>query len=178
VNEQESLAAAINEAVHLREHDPAWASAFRIERQRLEVQLPGSFIDVQHVGSTSVPGLVAKPVIDILAGVESMAAADALVAPICRIGYTTSAEFNATLSDRRWFMRWAHGHRTHHLHVVVHGSTAWHEHLQFRDALRTDPGLLARYRELKQQLALRHAGDREAYTQAKSSFVRAVLDAA
>jgi GrpB-like predicted nucleotidyltransferase (UPF0157 family) len=117
----------------------------------------------------------AKPIIDILAGVNSMAEADALVEPVCKAGYTTSAEFNATLGDRRWFMRWANGHRTHHLHVVVRGGPVWLDRLRFRDALRSQPTLAANYAALKSDLAARHTADREAYTDAKAEFVRSVL---
>ena len=137
--------------------------------------LPGTFVAIEHIGSTAVPGLIAKPIIDLLAGVTSMAAAQAVAEPLCRSGYTTSAEFNATLSDRQWFMRWAAGHRTHHLHVVVHAASVWQERLQFRDALRSDRELARQYAELKSQLALAHQDDREAYTDAKADFVRHVL---
>lgn len=177
MNEQDSLLAAIDEDVCLRTYDPAWTSQFRSESERLVAALPGAFLDIQHIGSTAVPGLLAKPIIDMLAGVESMAVAEALVAPICSAGYTTSAEFNATLVDRRWFMRWADGHRTHHLHVVALGSDAWLARIHFRDALRSSPELATRYAALKLQLAARHKADREAYTDAKLEFVNSVLQA-
>ncbi len=73
-------------------------------------------------------------------------------------------------------MRWHEGHRTHHLHVVVFGSTVWVARLKFRDALRADATLAARYAGLQQDLADRHRLDREAYTAAKADFVRAVVD--
>ncbi|MCZ8256585.1 MAG: GrpB family protein, partial [Polaromonas sp.] len=123
-----SLLAAIHEEVRLQPYDPRWPGLFAAERDRLRLlapQLPARLIDIQHIGSTAVPGLAAKPVIDMLAGVESMAAAEALVAPLCANGYTTSAEFNASLNDRKWLMRWADGRRTHHLHIVVHDGAVW-----------------------------------------------------
>ncbi|MDT4853197.1 GrpB protein [compost metagenome] len=178
MNEQQSLAAAIHEAVRLQAYDSSWPAAYAAERERLLRLFPGVFLDLQHIGSTAVPGLAAKPIVDIMAGVASMAVAESLAAPLCACGYTTSVEFNATLSDRKWFMRWADGHRTHHLHVVVHESQAWHERLRFRDALRADPALAARYAELKARSAEQHANDREAYTDAKAGFVRAVSGAA
>jgi GrpB-like predicted nucleotidyltransferase (UPF0157 family) len=136
---------------------------------------PTELVDVEHIGSTAVPGLQAKPIIDILGGVASMTVADALTEPLCRFGYTTSAELNATLSDRRWFMRWADGHRTHHLHLVVHRSAAWNQRLGFRDALRSDPELAALYGRLKDELAAKHTDNREAYTDAKTAFVLSVV---
>jgi GrpB-like predicted nucleotidyltransferase (UPF0157 family) len=120
----------------------------------------------------------AKPIIDILAGVDSMETAKAISTKLCSSGYTTSAEFNESLSDRQWFMRWADGHRTHHLHVVVHGSKAWVERIGFRDSLRSSEKLAAEYAELKSQMAAKHTKDREAYTDAKSQFVNAVSRAA
>jgi GrpB-like predicted nucleotidyltransferase (UPF0157 family) len=133
---------------------------FTTERARLESLFPDAFIDIQHFGSTAVPGLTAKPIIDILAGVESMAVADALIEPLCQTGYTTSAEFNATLSDRRWLMKWADGHRTHHLHIVVHGGDEWRRRVAFRDALRSNNKLAEHYGLLKKELALRFLSDR------------------
>ena len=176
MNAQESLVAAIYEEVELLAYDPSWPALYAAERERLSSLLPGVFVELQHIGSTAVPGLAAKPIIDILAGVESKAAAEAIAERICLSGYTTSAEFNETLNDRKWFMRWANGHRTHHLHVVVHDSNAWHERLRFRNALRSQPELAARYAALKSQLAERHATDREAYTDAKAEFVRSVSE--
>jgi len=175
MDEQESLHAAIHEKVALHNHDSRWPALFAAERDRLFAVLPGSFIAIEHIGSTAVPGLIAKPIIDLLAGVESMAAAEAVAEPLCRSGYTTSAEFNATLTDRKWFMRWAAGHRTHHLHVVVHRGSVWQERLRFRDALRSDRQLAQDYAELKSQLARSHRDDREAYTDAKAEFVRHVV---
>ena len=175
MTEQESLLAAIHEEVRLHPYDPSWPHAFAAERGRLASLLPGVFQDIAHIGSTAVPGMPAKPIIDLLAGVESMAVAKSIAEPICQCGYTTSAEFNARLQDRQWFMRWAEGHRTHHLHVVVHASEVWHAHLAFRDALRSDAALAARYAALKSQLAARHTTDREAYTDAKTAFIRSAL---
>ena len=170
--DEQSLAAAINENVALSAHDPAWAPSFEAERARLQALLPDIFLAIEHIGSTAVPGLVAKPVIDLLAAVESLDGVDVLVDRLCENGYTTSREFNATLADRRWLMRWRDGHRTHHLHIVVLGGQPWHDRLAFRDALRRDPALADRYATLKTELAATHQADREAYTAAKAAFVR------
>ena len=170
-----SLAAAIEESVSLHAPDPAWAGAFELERDRLLTLVPGVFVEIAHIGSTAVPGLAAKPIIDILAGVASLEGVDALVDRLCEHGYATSNAFNATLTDRRWLMRWKDGHRTHHLHVVAHGGRPWRERLGFRDALRADPALAQRYAALKTRLAAEHRADREAYTAAKADFVRDVV---
>lgn len=168
---------AIGEEVRLVAYNEAWPQLFDAEREHL-LTLSPRLLQVEHFGSTAIPGMAAKPVIDMLAGVESMAVADSLVELILASGYTTSREFNAKLSDRRWFMRAANGKRTHHLHVVELGGAQWQERLLFRDKLRSNNHLAQRYEELKVQLAAMHKQDREAYTDAKSQFVAAVIGAA
>ena len=176
MTDNESLRRAIREEVALHAYNPQWPALFEAERDRLMRLFPQMAV-VEHIGSTAVPGLSAKPVIDVMAGVASMEAAMLLATPLCQSGYTTSAEFNASLADRQWFMRWADGHRTHHLHLVVHEGAVWQARLKFRDALRGSVELAAQYSRLKQRLATEHAGDREAYTRAKTAFVRAALAA-
>lgn len=175
MTEDESLQRAIHDEVALVAHDPGWAQLFEAERGRLLALFPQQLLGVEHVGSTAIDGMPAKPVIDVLAGVASMDVADALTGALLASGYTTSAEFNSTLIDRRWFMRWAAGRRTHHLHVVVHHSDEWHRRLRFRDVLKADPVLAGRYASLKKTLALQYPADREAYTAAKTAFVLEVL---
>jgi GrpB-like predicted nucleotidyltransferase (UPF0157 family) len=170
-----SLARAIVEEVCIVAHDSRWAAQFVEERDRLLELLPGRFVAIEHIGSTAVPGLAAKPIIDILGGVTLLSEADALLDPLCAHGYETSAEFNGTLSDRRWLMRHAQGRRTHHLHLVVYGGESWIRHLQFRDVLRADAAIAARYERLKRDLAGQHRHDREAYTDAKAAFIKEVV---
>lgn len=165
---------AIHEEVCLEPYDPSWPVLFLQERERFLSLFP-QLLAVEHIGSTAVPGMAAKPIIDILAGVSSIAAADALFEPILASGYTTSREFNALLTDRRWFMRSASGRRTHHLHVVVHLGEVWAERIRFRDLLRANQSLAQSYSQLKTELAIRFRQDREAYTDAKAEFVAAAL---
>lgn len=174
----ESIDRAIHEAVTIVPYDEAWPAAFLAERERLLALLPFALLAVEHFGSTAVPGMVAKPIIDILAAVQSMEAADALFAPLLRNGYTTSHAFNAMLADRRWLMRVANGRRTHHLHIVQLGGRQWQERLLFRDILREDDSLARQYGALKHRLAAEHRGNREAYTDAKAAFVASVIAAA
>ncbi|WP_278620271.1 GrpB family protein [Ectopseudomonas oleovorans] len=175
MTEEESLLAAINENVELHPYDSSWAQTFEIERKRLISLLPGIFVDIEHIGSTAVPGLVAKPIIDILAGVKSISTSAEITPILCQSGYNTSTEFNDSLSDRKWFMRWANGHRTHHLHVVVHNSEIWHERMKFRNCLRSNPEYAEKYAALKARLATTYSTDREAYTNAKAEFIRAIV---
>ena len=149
----DSLTRAIVEEVRLVAHEARWAGDFAVERDRLLGLLPGRFVALDHFRSTAVPGLGAKPIIDLLGGVRSLGEADALLEPLGVQGDETSAEFNATLPDRRWLMRHAGGRRTHHLHLVVFGGEAWVRRLQFRDGLRADAALALRYGQLKEELA-------------------------
>ena len=167
---------AINEPVILMAYDALWPRAFALERERLANQFP-QLIAIEHIGSTSVSGMIAKPIIDILAGVPSMSVADELFEPVLSCGYTTSREFNEMLTDRRWFMRASEGRRTHHLPIVEHGGPTWSRHLLFRDRMRAKPALADAYARLKADLATRYRNDREAYTNAKSKFITAALRA-
>jgi GrpB-like predicted nucleotidyltransferase (UPF0157 family) len=166
---------AIDQPVEIVPYDPAWPGQYERERTRLLSLFPGTFFGIEHVGSTAVPGLAAKPLIDILAAVASLGVADALVPLLCQQGYTTSAEFNATLKGRRWLMRHAGGRRTHHLHLVPLDGEDWANRLRFRDLLRGDPGLAGRYAVLKSQLAAEVGSDREAYTNANAAFIEEAL---
>ena len=174
MTENDSLERAIHEAVQLSPYSPDWPLFFRTEQERLSRLFP-QIVAIEHIGSTAVEGLSAKPIIDMMAGVASMQDAKSLTTPLCQSGYITSVDFNASLTDRQWLMRWADGHRTHHLHVVVHEGVVWHERLKFRDALRANAELAAQYLQLKQRIASEHAQDREAYTAAKTVFVQSVV---
>ncbi|MGC3989798.1 MAG: GrpB family protein [Chthoniobacteraceae bacterium] len=171
----DSLSQAIVEEVRMVPYDSHWPTQFAVERNRLFALFPGHFAAIEHIGSTAVAGLAAKPVIDLMAGVHAIAEADALLEPLCAHGYETSAEFNATLTDRRWLMRHSEGRRTHHLHLVVFGCENWMRRLQFRNRLRADSALAVRYEHLKQELAVVYRCDREGYTQAKAAFINEVL---
>ena len=175
ISDGDSLAKAIVEEVELTDYDSTWPLLFERERSRLDALAHGALVKIEHFGSTAVPGLAAKPVIDLLGAVAAMDHADLLVPLLCANGYTTSAEFNQTLPDRRWLMRHQNGHRTHHLHLVVLDGREWKARLAFRDALRGDPAFRARYMALKTTLAAAHRADRERYTDGKSAFVKEAL---
>ncbi len=155
--------------------DSTWSQRFEEEKARILAALDSRFVAIEHFGSTAIPELAAKPVIDMLGGVRSMHEADELLAPLCNIGYDTSAEFNATLSDRRFLRRRAGEIRTHHLHLVVYGGEQWKRRLLFRDILRAEPSIVQSYELLKYELASQFRDDREAYTEAKGAFVADVL---
>lgn len=157
-----------NASVEIVDYDSAWPAAFEAERERLTPLLDG--VEVHHFGSTAVPGLAAKPVIDMIALVPDLDTP--IAALVAQAGYQFPEAFNATLTHRRFLCYPSAAHRTHHLHLVDQRSEL-ERRLRFRDRLRADPVLAGEYVTLKRALAERHRDDREAYTEAKSEFVRA-----
>jgi GrpB-like predicted nucleotidyltransferase (UPF0157 family) len=154
-------------------YDDTWPQQFEAERQRL-AQALGLWLvgEVQHIGSTAVPGLAAKPVIDIMAPVHSLQDSQPAIAAATRLGWLHHPYRPEVM---HWFCKPSAAHRTHHLHLVPFGSTLWHQRLDFRDALRRHPALAAEYAALKLSLAERFRHDRDAYTEAKTPFVLRVL---
>ena len=158
--------------VRLVAHDPTWLALFVAEAQRLRASLgPELPLAVEHTGSTAVPGLVAKPILDLLAGYRAGAQVESYVAALVRAGYVHRGEQG--ISGREFFRRGEP--RAYHLHLVVQGGPFWHEHLAFRDALRGDAAVRDAYAALKLELARRYPRDREAYIEGKSAFVQGVV---
>lgn len=154
-------------------YDPAWPTRFAEERAALQTVLrPWLVGEIEHIGSTAVPGLAAKPVIDVMAPVASLDASVGGIGAAARAGYLYHP-YRAEVMH--WFCKPSPQVRTHHLHLVPLGSKLWLERLAFRDALRSDASLRHAYAELKRALAARHAADREAYTEGKTDFVRQVV---
>lgn len=161
--------------VTLRPYDVQWAKLFEAERLRLKTVL-GDEADVQHIGSTSVPGLQAKPILDVGVGVENFDAAFAYAKPLEKLGYTFRGEQG--IPRRHYFVKGADNNRTHHLHMLERTNAEWHRLLFFRDFLRTRPDALEQYQKLKTHLAEQFPKDREAYTDGKHTFVQDILSRA
>ena len=159
-------------------YDGAWPTMFDAEAARLRGALGALALRIEHVGSTAVPGLEAKPVIDIQVSVRTLAPRDALDAALARLGYqhTSLGDFDRVYP---FFHRPAAWPSTHHVHLCEAGGAQEWRHLAFRDALRASAHDAAGYAALKRRLAARHGGhtpaSREAYSLAKSGFVAAVL---
>jgi GrpB-like predicted nucleotidyltransferase (UPF0157 family) len=162
-----------NAPIEVVAYDPAWPSRFKEERAVLEGLLRHWLVaDIEHVGSTAVPGLAAKPVIDIMVPVESLEASRGSIEAASHAGYIY---WPYKADVMHWFCKPSAARRTHHLHIIPFGSSLWVERLRFRDAMRSDSGLAERYAELKQHLAKRYRHDREAYTEGKADFVITAL---
>ena len=162
------------EPIRVDSYDPEWPARFEQERPALERVLGKSITGgIHHVGSTSVPGLDAKPVIDVLVGIDDLGGARAHIEPLAELGYLYSPYRR---DEMLWFCKPDPAHRTHHLHLVPTGSPRFEAELAFRDYLREHPDVGAQYAALKRQLATRFEHDRDAYAQAKGDFIRCVLD--
>ena len=156
------------------EYDPRWPALYEAEASAILGAIGHVIVALEHVGSTSVPGLGAKPIIDILAGVRILADAAQCVEPLRGLGYEYVPEYEAEIPDRRYFRKGPPAGRTHHLHLVEHGGEFWMRHLLFRDYLRAHPEAAQAYDRLKRELAARFGSDRDGYTDAKTEFVRSI----
>ena len=156
-------------------YDPAWPVLFGQEAARLRTAIGAHAMRIEHVGSTSVPNLLAKPVIDIAVAVTSTAAADECIEPLTSLGYEYRG-MHGDDPDRRYYVLDREGRRVIHIHVYILPAPAWDEMLRFRDALRRTPSLLAAYAAEKERVAAAVAWNKAAYSEAKAPFIRAVLD--
>lgn len=160
--------------IEIHHYNPAWPVLYEEERVRLRAVLGDRLAGLEHVGSTSVPGLAAKPIIDILAGVVRLELAEACIEPLVALGYRYRPEYESVMPERRYFQREADGRRTHHLHLVAIDSDFWERHLLFRDYLRAHPRVAAHYETLKRVLRDRCVDDPGAYADSKTPFIRQV----
>ncbi|MGF1514737.1 MAG: GrpB family protein [Elainellaceae cyanobacterium] len=165
--------------VVISEYDPNWELLFKQETSCIQAALDEHLITrIEHFGSTAVPGLAAKPIIDVLVGVRSLERARQMaVSPLKQLGYAYWKENPDP--QRMFFVKGLppNGPRTHHVHMVEPSSPLW-KRLVFRDYLRQHPDEAARYAHLKRQLAQRFAGDREAYTAGKTTYIESVMQKA
>ena len=163
--------------VELLDYRAGWVDDFaRVRRDLLDAFAPLD-VAVEHIGSTAVPGLAAKPVIDVLLGADRLADVEDRVTALAARGYAYVARYEAELPMRRYFVHDAARSPRVHVHAVERDSRFWREHLAFRDALRADVALRSGYLALKRRLAADHADDKAAYTASKAGFIRAALDA-
>lgn len=150
---------------------PAWPQLFIARRDELRGAFASTPVEIEHIGSTAVPGLSAKPVIDILVGATSLADIEDRIPALQDAGYAYVSKHETVIPMRRYFVRSNPDCLRVHVHGVVRGSDLWNDHLAFRDALRADAALRRRYESLKLELARQYAHDKSAYTDAKGPFI-------
>jgi GrpB-like predicted nucleotidyltransferase (UPF0157 family) len=172
--------------IYLADYDPRWPLLFEEERERLKAAIGEWSADIQHVGSTSIPGIAAKPIIDIAVHLRSLVDALYCITPLMELGYECLGEFG--IPGRIYFRKRTdqpirgQSHegigRTHQIHMYELTNEQYEKQIVFRDYLRAHPDALKDYEALKRQLAERHARDVEAYAMAKSDFVQSILRSA
>ena len=160
--------------IELSSYNPGWPIAFEKEKNTLQ-NIAGEWLNgsIEHVGSTAVPGMVAKPVIDIMFGVKSLQESSPAIAVLVDYGYMFYPYKKEVM---HWFCKPSDEHRTHHLHLIPYQSPLWKERLLFRNLLRSDRSISRAYQELKEELAIKYRFDRESYTRDKGPFIKRVLE--
>jgi GrpB-like predicted nucleotidyltransferase (UPF0157 family) len=176
---EQRIEEAIREEISIAPYNPGWPLSFEEEAEFLRLKLPSSLINrIEHFGSTAVPGLAAKPIIDILVEVTCLDETREHIVPLLESeGYDYFWRTD-TEPPYAWFIkRDSEGRRTHHIHMVGANSKLW-ERLYFRDYLRAFPVEAKRYEELKQFLSEKYPNDRISYTKGKAEFIESVTERA
>lgn len=159
--------------VIIRPHDSAWLDKFVAESQLIMAAMGENVIAVHHIGSTAIPRILAKPVIDMLVVVTDINLVSMQSVGMEKLGYETMGEFG--ISGRRYFRKDdGQGTRTHHVHVFEQGNSHIERHLAFRDFLIFHPDWAAQYSELKRDLAAKHPNSMESYIEGKNGFIQQV----
>src|SRR3989344_3904601 len=160
--------------VKLASHDKEWALEFEKERTRLQENLGDRVIDIQHIGSTAVPKLCAKPIIDISIGIRRLKDANKLTRIMNLLGY----RFHKKSAQEIFFAKGPDARRTHYVHVMRYKGAKWMTDMLFRDYLLTHVRHTIQYGHLKEKLAKKYPTDKESYTGGKNSFIKMTLQLA
>jgi GrpB-like predicted nucleotidyltransferase (UPF0157 family) len=153
------------------DYNANWSNQYEQEKQQILLALGDAVINIQHIGSTSVPGLAAKPVIDMLLGLKQIPPLPSQISSLAAIGYSYHGELG--IPGRHYFRKGMP--RTHQIHAVLTDAEFWQRHILFRDFLRNNPQAAQRYETLKRKLAQEFAGDRTTYTNSKTPLIEQLL---
>lgn len=160
--------------VTVAEYSSLWPELFEQEKHLLQSLLTDIGGVIEHIGSTSVAGLAAKPIIDLMLGLPNFSLADSLIPIITAQGYSYISKYEDVMPERRYFTKKQGQTTTHHLHLVQMGSEFWQRHLLFRNFLRQHPETAQAYAALKKELAQREWQDGNEYAEAKTEFIRSI----
>jgi GrpB-like predicted nucleotidyltransferase (UPF0157 family) len=153
-------------------YDPAWQESYQRESERIVDALGAVVVAIHHIGSTAIPGIVAKPIVDMLLEVSDIGTLDRDTPRLERLGYEARGEFG--IPGRRYFRRNDEGGcRTHHVHAFAAGSAEAQRHLAFRDFMVAHPEEASTYGALKAQLAAQYPNDMDGYMDGKDAYVKA-----
>lgn len=159
--------------VEVVQPDPKWREAFEVESKRLADTLGENIIAIHHIGSTAIPNIYAKPIIDLLVEVKDLIKIDEQNAAMQLLGYQIMGEFG--IPGRRFFRKEnSDGIRTHHIHIFEVGSPQIKRHLAFRDYLIAHPEDAQQYSDLKRKLAQEYPTDIEGYMDGKDGFIKEI----
>ncbi|MFV8830099.1 GrpB family protein [Alkalihalobacterium sp. APHAB7] len=166
----------MDKEITIEEYNPNWTKQFENEKVRLKEILSDKVISIEHIGSTSVEGLGAKPILDIAIGVNDLEVINKIILPLKQIGY--GFVYHKEFPERRFFRKgeWRAG--THHLHFYHFEGEHCNNQILFRDYLRSNPDVSKEYHHLKVNLAEKFRFDRVLYTKNKASFIHSVLQKA
>jgi GrpB-like predicted nucleotidyltransferase (UPF0157 family)/prolyl-tRNA editing enzyme YbaK/EbsC (Cys-tRNA(Pro) deacylase) len=156
-------------------YDSNWPRLFSTESVRIRAVMGSYLKAIEHVGSTAVPGLAAKPILDILGGVRRLEESPSFIPALEKIGFQYFPEYEIQLPERRYLHRIEDGHAVVHLHLAETSSSFWQNHIKFRDLLIANSSLRDAYGELKAELASKFGNDRIGYTDAKTDFIKRAL---
>ncbi|MBR2474650.1 MAG: GrpB family protein [Clostridia bacterium] len=166
------MSQAKRETVRLMSYTPEWAETGALVKRELLSVLGNRAIEIAHVGSTAIPGMKARPIIDIAVGVRSFEHIPELYGELAVLGYNHRGDTN---SDSQIFLTALKNRYNVYIHIVIHGKTLWNSYVVFCDCLKKDAETRQKYEQLKISLATRFAFDRRSYTAGKSEFVRRTL---
>ena len=167
------------EEIEVAEYDTRWPARFATEAEQIRRLLDRPSLEIEHHGSTAVPGLAAKPVIDMLVAVDSIGSAEQYAATLVQNGYEpVDRRYRDQWPERIVVIRRESGARVCHVHLMLRRHTVWTRLIAFRDHLRTHPNVAREYADLKRSLARTLGHDRHAYMSAKGDFIARITDVA
>ena len=162
--------------VILRDHNKEWSNLFDKEANLISSKISDYIVDIQHIGSTAIPGTIAKPIIDMAVAIDDLSDVKKIIPLLQKIEYEYRGEQG--IPDRHLFVKGDEEFRTHHLHLMLNTSYEWKKHILFRDYLRQHPSEAKQYSELKKKLAAKFEFDREKYTNSKEEFILRIIEMA
>ena len=162
----------------IADYNPEWPSMYEEEKALILKAIGHIIAGIEHIGSTAIPGLGAKPIIDIMIGLHRLDDAAECIPPLEALGHKYHPEFEDQVPERRFFRKGPDEARTHHIHMVELASQFWNDRLLFREYMRTHEEDAMLYLLMKKELAVRFGSNRRGYSDAKASFVAAILSKA
>lgn len=163
--------------VKLAPYHPEWIGLFQVEKEAIQGTFGDEVIGIEHIGSTAIPGMIAKPILDFMVAVNSLDGYERFTPKFEQLGYQFMRD-NRDEQEHVLFIKGPEEKRTHYLKLTTLDSDFWKEHILFRDYLINHPDRAEQYIELKQSLLEKHGGEREKYTKEKEDFIKETLELA